>query len=316
MTATFGAALATASRERFARHSTLSLREFAQRVNPRYRWYRHCEVLASVLERVATGELNRVMVFMPPRHGKSELVSRIFPAYYLAKHATEWVGLTSYAADLAYTFSRLARQHFVDQGGLLSPDAQGVQHWETTAGGGLWAAGVGGPITGKGGNLLLIDDPIKNAEEALSSTVREAHKAWYESTFYTRAEPGCAIVIVQTRWHEDDLSGYLLDKEKSTEPEGWHVVNFEATRSDVAPAFPATCTVEPDWRVTGDALCPERYDADALRKIRVRTGAVFWSALYQQRPTSLEGEIFKRSWWRFYTRMDHPIPGVVVLPTA
>lgn len=290
------------------------LRTYAQDANPRYRWYRHCAVLADVLERVAQGQQQRVMVFMPPRHGKSELVSRIFPAYYLAKHPEAWVGLTSYAADLAYTFSRLARQHFKDAGGALSPDAQGVQHWETAAGGGLWAAGVGGPITGKGGDLLIIDDPIKNAEEALSETVRKAHKEWYESTLYTRAEPGCSIVIVQTRWHEDDLSGYLLSKEQGEEPEGWHVVNFEALRGRDEPDLPDTCTVEPDWREIGEALCPERYNVQALEKIKARIGGVFWSALYAQRPTSLEGEIFKRSWWQFYTRPDHPIPGVPPLP--
>jgi hypothetical protein len=122
----------------------------------------------------------------------------------------------------------------------------------------LWAAGVGGPITGKGGNLLIIDDPIKNAEEAASETIRAKHKDWYGSTLYTRLEPAGALVVVQTRWNEDDLSGYLLDSEKD-EPECWHIVNMPAIAEDEPQEFPLSCTMEPDDRLPGEALNPERY---------------------------------------------------------
>jgi predicted phage terminase large subunit-like protein len=293
-----------------------SLREFAQVVNPKYRWYRHCEVLADALERVVTGEITRLMVFMPPRHGKSELASRIFPAYYLLRHPDRWVGLNSYAADLAQTFSRTVRDHYQQAGGVIRDDSGAVKHWETPQGGGMWAAGVGGPITGKGFHLGIIDDPIKNAEEANSEVIREKHRDWYRSTFYTREEPGGAVVVIQTRWHEDDLAGWLLTLEQDDEPERWHVVNLAAVAEapDERPVFPTTCTVEPDWRTPGQALCPERYDVPKLQQLKSKVGSYYFGALYQQRPTSAAGDVFKRAWWKFYTTPEHPIPGVAVLP--
>lgn len=236
------------------------------------------------------------MVFMPPRHSKSEEVSRLFSAYYLTLHPDRWVGLNSYAAELAYTLSRASRENYQANGGTVKDDAAAVKHWETGEGGGLWAAGVGGPITGKGFHLGIIDDPIKNAEEAASETIRAKHKEWYASTFYTREEPEGAIVIIQTRWHEDDLSGWLLSEEtQGEEPEGWHVVNFPALKEEGEPDLPPTCTLEPDERETGEPLCPERYGLDRLRKIAARIGGYFWGALFQQRPTAREGSFFKVS---------------------
>lgn len=274
----------------------LSFRAFVDQVKPGYQWYTHCLRLATLLQRVADDDLPRVLVFMPPRHGKSELVSRLFPAYYVYRHPARFVGINSYAADLAYTFSRNAREHYTRLGGRLKGAASAVKHWETERGGGLWAAGVGGPITGKGFHLGIIDDPLKNAEEAASEVIRAKQKDWYASTFSTRAEPNAAIVVVQTRWHEDDLSGWLLEQEPE-EPEGWHVVNFEAIKDETPRTFPASCTVEPDWREPGAALCPERYPLDRLQKLATRLGSYFWSALFQQRPSAKEGNRFKRAWF-------------------
>ncbi len=267
-------------------------REWLTRTRPSYRWYRHCEALASVLQDVASGKRRRVMIFLPPRHSKSETVSRLFSAYYLACHPDRWVGLNSYAAGLAFTLSRAARENFINSGGQVRSDAAAVAHWETAAGGGFWAAGVGGPITGKGFHLGIIDDPLKNAEEANSEIVREKHKDWYSSTFYTRAEPDASIIVIQTRWHEDDLSGWLLSQEAEDEPEKWHVVNLPAI-AESAVTLPPTCTLEPDWRRKGAALCPERYPLERLRAIQARIGAYYWLALYQQQPTPKEGEFFK-----------------------
>lgn len=234
---------------------------------------------------------------MPPRHGKSEEVSRLFTAYYLYRHPERWVGVTSYAADLAYTLSRAARDNYRAIGGALRGDAEAVKHWETPEGGGLWAAGVGGPITGKGFHLGVIDDPLKNAEEAESETIRAKQKEWYQSTFYTREEPGGAIVVIQTRWHEDDLSGWLLEEERAEdeESEGWHVVSFEAVKESHPLEIPLSCTLEPDPRPTGAALCPERYPLERLRKIAARVGDYFFGALFQQRATPREGAFFKVS---------------------
>lgn len=547
----------------------LSLIEFVDRAYPRYQWFRHNLVLANRLQQVADGQLKRLMVFMPPRGGKSLLTSKLFPAYYLYRNPDRFVGLNAYSAELAYTFSRASRQAYLEMGGRLKIDAAAVKHWETPEGGGCWAAGVGGSITGKGYSVGLIDDPLKNAEEAFSDRIRAKQQEWYESTFYTRAEPDGAIVVVQcmtgdtpvlmadgtelplreikvgdqiatydngklsastvrnhasngrdnifkiittngkvvranerhpflvdergelkwirlknlttvhkivtvkdsgangkgkpvppraakkplnaegtairttkrknglmgialrqlmrnltvagisdigtaspllsmmrcwrrkmvnvlsasnlrgamyahigegscalitattpiqsenscattailpwdmpsqkqprlqwlstsdftseaiasiepdgieevfdiqvertenfianglvshnTRWHEGDLSGWLLQQEASTdEPEHWHVVNFEALKEVEPPQFPATCTIEPDWRSPGEALCPERFSAAKLNRIKRKVGTLFWSAMYQQRPSPAEGDYFKRGWWKFY----------------
>lgn len=240
------------------------------------------------------------MIFAPPRHGKSEELSRLFSAYYLKCFPDRFVGINSYAAELAYTLSRSSRDNFIANGGHVKDDAAAVKHWETDQGGGLWAAGVGGPITGKGFHLGIIDDPIKNAEEAASETVQKSQQAWYASTFYTREEPGGAIVIMMTRWNENDLCGWLLQQEYEEEPERWHIVKFEAIKEEPLelkdgepPEFPPTCTTELDDRVPGEPLCPERYSLEKLRKICKRIGTYFWNALYRQRPTAREGNMFK-----------------------
>ena len=292
--------------------SPLTYREFVDRVTGlKYRWYRYAIVLAGVLQQVCDGLLKRVLIFAPPRHGKSEAVSRLFPAYYLYRHPERWVGLCAHTAELAHTFSRAARTYYYTAHERQSTGA--VKHWETGRGGGLWAAGVGGAILGKGFHLGLIDDPVKNAEEAASDRVRASHLDWYQSVFYTRAEPDAAIVIIQQRWNEEDLAGALLKQEwaeaehetsEDAEPERWHIVNFEALRStpqeikqieedEGRPLWPPTCTVEPDWRAPGEALAPERYPRERLLKIKRRLGPYFWSALYQQRPRPKSGLLFQ-----------------------
>lgn len=245
------------------------------------------------------GGISRLMVFMPPRHGKSEMVSRLFSAYYLYCHPARWVAINSYAAELAFTLSRNARENYQEAGGAMSSNASAVKHWETNKGGGLWATGVGGPATGKGFHLGIIDDPLKNAEEAASETIRKKQKDWYRSTFSTREEPGGAVVVVMTRWHEDDLAGWLLAQERGedNEPERWHIVNMPAVAEEPA-VFPATCAVELDGRHIGEALCPERYPLPKLRKIEKRIGPYFWAALFAQRPQPVDGLLFGREDFR------------------
>lgn len=280
----------------------LTFKEFVTIVNPRYKWFKHCEVLGEVLQRVADGEVTRLMIFMPPRHGKSEETSRLFSAYFLYRYPEKWVGLASYVADLAYTLSRASKDFFLSAGGVLRGDAKAVKHWQTEAGGGLWATGVGGPITGKGFHLGIIDDPLKNAEEAASDKIREKQKEWYSSTFYTREEPGGgAIIFILTRWNEDDLAGWQLVEEAAAEDdekEHWHVISLPAICEEEKPEFPASCTVEPDWRKPGEALCPERFDLAKLKRIAAKVGIYFWNALFQQRPRPRDGGMFKRSWFK------------------
>jgi predicted phage terminase large subunit-like protein len=280
----------------------LSFREFVALVNPRYKFFKHCEVLGDVLQRVADGEIDRLMIFMPPRHGKSEETSRLFSAYFLYRYPQRWVGLASYAADLAYTLSRAAKENFTNAGGTLAKDAKAVKHWQTDAGGGFWAAGVGGPCTGKGWHLGIIDDSLKNAEQAASAKIRDKQWEWLQSTFGTREEPeGGALVLIQTRWNEDDIAARLLAQEAAAEAgehQNWHIVNFAAIKEEAEVEFPASCTVEPDWRQPGDALCPERYNLKRLKRIAAQVGLYFWNALFQQRPRPRDGGIFKREWFK------------------
>lgn len=287
----------------------MTFREYVDEVtHGRFDWHPHNVQVAGVLQRVADDKCKRVMLFEPPRHGKSEQVSRLFSAYYLYRHPARWVGLNSYAAELAYTLSRAARENFLAGGGTLKDDAAAVKHWEATQGGGLWAAGVGGPITGKGFHLGIIDDPLKNAEEAASETIREKQKEWYRSTFYTREEPGGAIILVMTRWHEDDLAGWLLSEEaEDDEPERWHVVHFDAIKEAEPVQFPVTCTVEPDPREVGEPLCAPRYSLEKLSKIARRIGAYFWAALFQGRPRPKSGGLFK--WDAFKLADAMPVQG-------
>lgn len=282
------------------REVSQSFRSFVSHVDPSYVWYRHCEVLADCLDRVASGDIKRLAIFMPPRHGKSEAVSRLFSAYWLYRFPKSQVGLASYAADLAHGLSRASMQYYEATKTRVNPDISAAREWATLEGGTMWSAGVGGPITGKGFDLGIIDDPIKNAEEAESETVRRAHIDWYRSTWFTRREPDCAEILIQTRWHLDDLGGWML-----ANLPGWHVLNFEAVKTDSIPSFPGH-TVEADWRQVGEPLCPERYDNDALAKIKDAVGSRHWEALYQQRPTLETGNIWKREWFRRYSSGSEP----------
>lgn len=284
-----------------------SLAQFIRRVAPRFEFYRHVDVLVERLQQVADGDLKRLIIQAPPRHGKSQLTSRLFPAYFLRRHPERWVGLASYGAELADSLSREARQFFTEDGGPIDPASRAVNRWGTLDRGGMWAVGVAGATTGRGGHLLVVDDPVKDAAQADSAGYKSAMKDWWDATFSTRLEPGGAIVVIQTRWSLDDLTGFLLDKEdeaidNGAEPERWHVVDLAAIA--VAPAeatpLPVSCTREPDWREPGEALCPERYPIEQLQKTRGTMAARWWQALYQQQPTVAGGNLFQRDWFRYY----------------
>ena len=300
------AALNTLSPEELAELDTLlsgplSFRDFVSAVHPRYDWSRrHCLVLAGVLERILSGELKRVMVQMPPRHGKTLTVSQLFPAYYLRRYPERYVGVATYSTELSHIMSRAAQAFYqghgeYDRTAPIGLTVEAVKHWETEAHGGLWATGASGPQTGKGFHLGIVDDPIKDAEAASSETLRRRMYEWWESTFYTRQEPGAAIIVINTRWHDRDLTGFLLEKE-ANEPEHWHIVDFAALYEGPAE-YPKTCTVEPDWRVSGEALCPVIADAETLAHRRRSIGPYFFAALFQQRPRPREGGMFKREWF-------------------
>lgn len=291
----------------------MSFKDFVEMVNPKYKWSRHNIVLCKVLQEVADGKRNRVIINLPPRHGKTELVSRLFPAYWLYRWPDEWVGLATYGSELSEAVSSVAQSNYVTAGGTLSNRFTAAKHWETSDGGGMWAAGMRGPITGKEGNLLIIDDPIKNAEESMSEATGNGNKEWYMSTFYTRESwRHSAIIVMNTRWPgPGDIVGWLLEQEGTDddEPERWHIVVMPALYEEHDQEFyeyPTTCTVEPDWRVEGEALWPERYNEKKLRKIKKRVQPFWWASLYQQWPHDRAGNKFKREWFTIIEPRDVP----------
>lgn len=224
---------------------------------------------------------------MPPRHGKSELASIRFPAWYLGRNPDKRIIGASYAASLSYRFSRAARNVIRSDEWpypiRLADDSQSVQAWDIADHrGGYFAAGVGGPITGMGADLLIIDDPVKNQEESDSAVYRENVWEWYTSTAYTRLEDDAAVVLIMTRWHHDDLAGRLLVQAQQGGDQ-WVTLSLPAIDAE------------------GSALWPEKYDTAALQRIKGAVGSRTWTALYQQSPTDDETAIIKREWWRTYT---------------
>lgn len=230
------------------------------------------------------------MIALPPRHGKSELASRRFPAWYLGRNPAKNIITASYNSDLATDFGREVRnivasseyQNLFERS--LAQDSKAANRWHTELGGAYVAAGVGTAVTGRGAHVLLIDDPLKDREEAESELRRQRIWDWYTSTAYTRLAPGGAVVVIQTRWHEDDLVGRLLAQQE-TGGDKWEVLSLPAIDNE------------------GKALWPEWYDLPALERIRQAIGPRDWSALYQQRPAPEEGNFFKREWLKYYSNL-------------
>ncbi len=346
-----------------------------KKVSPKMTWdWRHQLYIYERLKRVTDGSCKRLMVFMPPRHGKSELLTIHYAAYRLRHRPQMKVIVASYSQNLANKFSRAIRRVLSEDAALsaegapataetagakravsagdapppagkvpcsackgegviyphiprvASPQtmfpfvssrpANSIQDWGTAAGGGLRAVGVGSGVTGYGADLVIIDDPVKNRAQAESETYRERVWDWYNNDIYTRLEADGAVILTQTRWHEDDLAGRLL-KQMEEGGEVWEIIDLpalaeaqtgaladgeiELLRSQPSAAEDrAACgpVLMADWRRPGDALCPERFDAEKLAGIRSQIGTYPFSALYQQRPTPAEGAIFKREWFR------------------
>ncbi len=242
-----------------------------------------------IVTELARGEA-RIVVSMPPRHGKSELVSHYLPTWYLENRPHHRVILATYETDFATEWGRKVRNTITANQSLLSvtlsEDSRAAGRWDTQFDGGMFCAGVGGPITGRGGDLLIIDDPHKNWKEAQSELMRKNIIDWFNSTAYTRLEPNASIIIVQTRWHERDLAGYCLSEHK----DDWLELRLPA----IAEADDLI------GRKVGVALSPKRYSVERLQKIRELLGSYMWNGLYQQHPMAPEGGIFKHDWWQYY----------------
>lgn len=249
-------------------------------------------MLASKLEAIGRGEIKKLAVFMPPRHGKSELCSIQFPAFILGKKPKTKIIMASYSQDLATDFGRKTRnlvntQDYRNVFNInLAQDSKSAGRWNTDAGGYYMSTGIGGGATGKGADILIIDDPHKNRKEADSPVKRKEVLEWYRSTAKTRLSPEGATILVLTRWHDGDLAGSILD-------DTWDIVNFKAIAEE-----------DELFRKKGEALWQTKYSLMWLEQQRKDIGSFEFSSLYQQTPLDLEHAEFKASRFKYRTRSD------------
>lgn len=251
-------------------------------INPKYSIPAHIAKIAHALEAAERGDIKRLIITIPPRHGKSMICSQYFPAWYLGRNPDKYIITATYGQDLSDDFGRKVRDQIKDPyyklifpRAALRDDSRASSRFETSAGGTYFSVGVGGPITGRGAHLLLIDDPIKNREDADSETFQRRLIDWFGSVAYSRLMPGGSLVIIMTRWHDEDLVGHAL---RELDHEHWTKIDLKAIGDDGRP------------------LWPEAYDLETLNKIRKTLGEFDWSCLYQQEPIPKEGVIFKPEW--------------------
>lgn len=287
-----------------------SFAEYCILIDKRYSMQWFHEEIARQLEdgynRLLRGENVRLMIFMPPRHGKSDTATQKFPSWVLGKQPQWPIMVSSYSDELATDFGMLTRnimqsdEYSAMFDTKLRGDAKAKGKWITGAGGGYTAVGVGGALTGRGFKIGIIDDPFKNREEADSAVVRESRYNWYRSTFYTRQEGASMIVFILTRWHEDDLAGRVLRDTELAKINGdpydeWDIISYKAL-----------ATENDDYRSTGEALWPDKFNRDKLLTMKTAMGSYEFSALYQQNPIDEENRKFKQSWFRYkpYETLD------------
>ena len=271
---------------------------FVREVWPTFRSGRHHANMASAFERVASGELKRLIINMPPRHTKSEFASYLLPAWFLGKYPDKKVIQTSHTAELAVGFGRKVR-NLVDKdeykrifpGVALQTDSKAAGRWATNKGGDYFAIGVGGAVTGKGADLLVIDDPHSEQEAALAESSPEIYDKtyeWYTSGPRQRLQPGGAIIIVATRWAKRDLVGQVLKASAQRGGDEWEVIEFPAIMESGAP------------------LWPEFWSLTELQALKRELPNSKWMSQYQQNPTSETSAIVKREWWQLWDKEDPP----------
>jgi predicted phage terminase large subunit-like protein len=261
--------------------------DFVNFLWPEFICGRHHQIFAEKLEAVAAGDCKRLIINMPPRHTKSEFCSTYFPAWIMGKQPKRKIMQTTHTGELAVRFGRKVRnmmdtenyQRIFDQV-KLQADSKSAGRWETNQGGEYFAAGVGGAITGRGADLLIIDDP-HSEQDALSPTAMDACWEWYTSGPRQRLQPGGAIILVMTRWSALDLTSRLLEAQQEANADQWDIVEFPAI-------FPET----------GNPLWPEFWDKTELTKVQASLPTHKWNAQWMQNPTAEAGSIIKREWWQ------------------
>lgn len=269
--------------------------EFCKKMQPDYKVGRHHRKLAELLTAIAEGDTTRVCVNMPPRHGKSQLVSIYFPAWFLGRHPDKKVLMVSHTTDLAVDFGRKVR-NLIDSPEYkkifptvsLAADNKSAGRWNTNLGGEYFACGVGSALAGRGADLLLVDDP-HNEQDIINGNFDVFEKAyeWFTYGARTRLMPGGRVAIVQTRWHQDDLTGRVVrDMLNNDEADQYNVVEFPAIFNENTPEE--------------RALWPEQYGLQALRQTKASMPVFQWNAQYQQNPTAEEASVIKRDWWNIW----------------
>ena len=273
-----------------------SFMSFVGEMWPSFIGGRHHKIMADAFERVASGELKRLIINMPPRHTKSEFASYLFPAWFLGKYPQKKIIQTAHTAELAVGFGRKVR-NLVNSPDFqavfptkLSSDSKAAGRWNTDKGGDYFAIGVGGAVTGKGADVLIIDDPHSEQEAMLGNPdVYDRVYEWYSSGPRQRLQPGGAIVVVMTRWSKRDLTGQILNNAAKRGEDEWEVIEFPALMPSGAP------------------LWPEFWSQKELESIKAEIPVGKWEAQYQQNPTSEEGAILKREYWKIW-EYDNPPP--------
>jgi len=276
-------------------------------VSSRYKPARHHEALAAALQKVDKGEWLNLIITMPPRHGKTELATKRMIPWFVGRDPTRSTAVGTYSDDLAGDIGRdvraimetpLYREMF--PGAALRKGSKSADRMQTEAGGMLFFVGRGTGITGRGADLIIIDDPIKNSEEAASKAVRDKCWSWWQNDIQTRVlDEGGRFIIIMTRWHEDDLVGRLTDPNNpcfvEEEAANWRILDLPALAGDADPL----------GRAPGDALWPERFSKVHLEAVRRRNPRGF-ASLYQGRPSPEDGEDFRAAWLQTYKRDELP----------
>ena len=270
-----------------------SFLEFCRYVWPEIIIGEHHKRIAKAFDRVIEGKCKRLMIAMPPRHGKSQMGSYLVPAYLMGRIPASKLIVGSHTAELAQRFGRMIR-NLVDDDKYkelfpnvgLSADSKAAGRWNTKGGGEAYFIGKGGAMTGRGGDIVILDD-ILDEQDALSETAMENTWEWYTSGPRQRLQPNGSIIIINTRWKTDDLTGRLLRQQGQLKSDQWEILEFPA----ILPS--------------GRALWPEYWDIDELEKVKVSIGLKKWNAQWQQQPTNDEGAILKRDWWRKW-KFDEP----------
>jgi len=282
----------------------MDLVEFCKRMQPDYIVGKHHKILADLLMSIERGDKDRICVNIPPRHGKSQLVSIMFPAWFLGRNPGKKVMMVSHTTDLAVDFGRKVRNMIASEEYkeifptvALAQDSKSAGRWNTNVGGEYYACGIGSALAGRGADLLLVDDP-HSEQDVINGNFGVFEKAyeWFTFGARTRLMPQGRVAIIQTRWHMDDLTGRVTkDMVQQPRADQYEVVEF-----------PAILEVQEDEELVEKPLWPEFFDLDALLRTKASMPTFQWNAQYQQQPTAEEASIVKREWWGSWEPDDPP----------